>query len=199
MIVAGKPYVFSNNDELSNALLGPARTQIFTDYFSSGGGWRWWGVSSFVIRRDVFLAVGGFTEARVNGEDADLALRLGVAPGFVQIGAPVTFGYREHMVSATKDVRRTLAGAWFKVRAERAGHYPGGTLRALERRGILTRHTRPVTLSCLRRGLRREAWKLYGASLRWNASLVRVRYLTAFPLLANVRGENDDSGRLPPT
>jgi GT2 family glycosyltransferase len=182
--VAGRPYQFSDQHELGKAISCAARTEWFVDYLASGDQWRWWGVSSFVVRRDAFVAVAGFTSEWVNGEDADLALRLGVASGFVQITAPVTFAYREHAASAMKDAKRTLAGAWSKVYAEQLGRYPGGSMRARERRRILTRHTRPVTLSCLQQGLRREAWKLYGATFAWNASLGRVKYLTAFPLLA---------------
>jgi hypothetical protein len=59
-------------------------------------------------------------------------------------------------------------------------------MRARERRRILVRHTRPVTLTCLQQGLRREAWKLFGATFAWNASLGRVKYLAAFPLLAAI-------------
>lgn len=83
-----------------------------------------------------------------------------------------------------KDARRTLGGAWTKIRAEKAGRYPGGKLRAWERRQILTRHPRPVTLSCLRQGLQREAWGLYISTFAWNAALGRLRYLTAFPFIA---------------
>src|SRR4029079_10201955 len=96
----------------------------------------------------------------------------------------VTFAYREHSASVMKDVKRTLAGAWTKIRAERAGGYPGGKMRAKERRRILTRHTRPVTVSCLRQGLQREAWSLYASTFGWNAALGRLKYLTAFPFLA---------------
>jgi GT2 family glycosyltransferase len=182
--IVGKPYAFSDEHELDRVIPAAAQTEQFADYLASGDEWRWWGVSSFVIRHDAFTAAGGFTNEWVNGEDADLALRLGVAAGFVQITAPVTFAYREHAASAMKDAKRTLAGAWSKVYAEQLGRYPGGSVRARERRRILTRHTRPVTLSCLQQGLRREAWKLYGATFAWNAALGRVKYLTVFPLLA---------------
>jgi hypothetical protein len=128
--------------------------------------------------------VGGFTDEHVNGEDADLALRLGDAPGFVQIIAPETFAYREHTESAMKDIRRTLAGAWSKVHAEQKGLYPGGHARAAERHQILTRHIRPVTLGCLREGFRRDAWALYASTFAWNASAGRMKYLVAFPLFA---------------
>jgi hypothetical protein len=151
---------------------------------ASGEEWRWWGASSFVVRRDVVAAVGGFTDAQVNAEDADLALRLGTAPGFVQITAPVTFAYREHAASAVWDLKRTYAGACSMIGAEQADRYPGGRARAFERRRILTRHTRPVVFGCLQEGLRREAWMLYRATFAWNAALGRGRYLAAFPVLA---------------
>src|SRR5207253_117515 len=75
--VAGKPYVFSGKHEVGKALRDRVRTERFADYLASGDDWRWWSVSSFVVRRDAFALVGGFTEEWVNGEDADLALRLG--------------------------------------------------------------------------------------------------------------------------
>jgi Glycosyl transferase family 2 len=182
--VAGKPYRFRNERELEAVVGGEVRSERFTDYLASGDQWRWWGVSSFVIRRDAFLAVGGFADDWVNGEDADLALRLGVAPGFVQIKDPATFGYREHPLSAMMDIERTLAGTWAQVRAERAGRYPGGKIRSRERQRILTRHIRPVTLSCLRHGFWRQAWGLYLSTFMSNAALGRVKYLTAFPFVA---------------
>src|SRR5215471_7698309 len=80
--------------------------------------------------------------------------------------------------------RRTLAGAWSKVHAEQEGRYPGGRARAAERRRILTRHIRPVTLGCLREGFRRDAWALYASTFAWNASAGRLKYLAAFPFFA---------------
>jgi glycosyltransferase involved in cell wall biosynthesis len=182
--VVGRPYVFSHIQELDGAVFGLTTVEMFADYLASGDQWRWWGASSFVIRRDVFGSMGGFAEDLVNGEDADLALRLGVASGFVQIKSPVTFAYREHQASAKKDLKRTVAGAWLQVKKERRGCYPGGPLRAAERRAILTRHIRPVTFSCLQQGLWRDAWALYMATFIWNAWLRRLRYLAAFPVVA---------------
>jgi Glycosyl transferase family 2 len=182
--IAGKPVQFCDENELKKIGYDAVRTERFVDYLASGDEWRWWSASSFVVCRDAFGAVGGFVENPINGEDADLALRLGVAPGFVQVISPVTFGYREHAESAMKDLKRTVGGAQFMVCAERAGCYPGGEARAPERYRILTRNTRPVTISCLQEGQRREAWALYISTFAWNASLGRVKYLTAFPFLA---------------
>jgi glycosyltransferase involved in cell wall biosynthesis len=184
--VAGKPFLFSDKLSLEKVKFGPTQTERFVDFLASGDEMRWWGASSFVIRRDAFMAVGGFTEEWVNDEDTDFTLKIGVAPCFVQIAVPVTFAYREHAASVSKDLTRKLAGTWARIRNEREGRYPGGRARARERRRIVTRHVRPVTLGCLQEGLWRVAWKLYIATFVWHASLGRVKYLTAFPLLASM-------------
>lgn len=184
--LAGKPHVFS--DETALGLVRPEspNTLKFQDYLASGDQWRWWGVSSFVIRRDVFMSVGGFMEDRLNGEDADLALRLGVAPGFVQITAPATFAYREHGANVKNDLGRTLAGIQYTLRSEKCDRYPGGEARARERRKILTRHVRPVALEFLRRGHQSQAWDFYYSTFAWNLALGRLKYLFGFPFVALV-------------
>jgi hypothetical protein len=138
----------------------------------------------------MFIRVGGFIEDRVNGEDADLALRLGVATGFVQITAPATFAYRVHAANVKDNLGRTLAGIRYTLNAEKGDQYPGGRARAKQRREILTRHMRPVALECLREGNQREAWSLYTSTFAWNVSLGRFRYLVGFPVIALI-----ESGR----
>jgi len=182
--IAGKPFRFRDEEELNDIKREGLSSRKFPDYLASGDEWRWWGASSFVVQRDAFESVGGFANQWVNGEDADLALRLGVARGFVQINAPFTFGYREHAASEMKNLDLTVAGATYKLCAEQAGKYPGGQARARERWRILTRHIRPVALECLRRGTRSEAWKLYRTTLRWHFQLRRWKFLVGFPLRA---------------
>jgi glycosyltransferase involved in cell wall biosynthesis len=117
--IVGKPQVFFDQIELDKVLFSTPKDDWFADYLASGDQWRWWGASSFIVRRDAFEAVGGFTEEWVNDEDTDLTLRMGVAPGFVQITEPVTFAFREHAASVSKDYARLLTGTWSRVRAER--------------------------------------------------------------------------------
>ena len=185
--IAGRPLRFREAGELAAASAQPLQTRAFADYLASGDEWRWWGVSSFVVRMDQVRAVGGFARGRVNAEDADLALKLGISPGFVQILAPCTFGYREHAAGVTHDLDKTLAGTWMQVEAERAGRYPGGPARARERWRIATRHIRPVSMGCLARWRFREAWALYRATFWWNLRLLRLRYLLAFPPMLVLR------------
>ena len=182
--IAGKPFCFENENQLESVTSEFMVCDVFKDYLASGDKWRWYGVSSFVVRRNVFTGVGGFTNQSVNGEDADLALRLGTADGFVHITKPFSFGYREHGVSAMKDFSRTVAGCHMNVRKERADAYPGGSARATARRRILTRHVRPVTLECLRMGLHADAWQLYRETFSWHVRLGRWKYLLGFPMKA---------------
>jgi len=182
--LAGKPRRFQHQDELKEVMMEKLQIVAFSDYLASGDAWRWWGASSFVVRRDAFEAVGGFVNDWINGEDADLALRLGCSPGFIQVSAPATFGYREHAVSAMKNLDRTLAGARHQIDAEQKNLYPGGMRRTGQRRRILVRHLRPVSLACLGQGRRREAWELYWATFRWHVRLGNWKYLAAFPAKA---------------
>jgi GT2 family glycosyltransferase len=182
--LAGKPFRFRDNRELSESQERPAAYLKFNDYLASGDEWRWWGVSSFVARRESLIACGGFAEEPINGEDADLALKLGTARGFVQITDPVTFGYREHATNVTLNTDKTVAGLWHNIRTEASGGYPGGVERATERRRILTRHVRPMILGCLKSGQAAEAWRLYRATFRWHTALGRWKFLIAFPWLA---------------
>lgn len=182
--LVGTPTYFTELDECREVPEGPTGLKVFADYYASQEAWRWWGASALVIRRDVFSAVGGFTDEWVNGEDADLALRLGVSPGFIQVCTPSTFGYRRHADTAMSNVDRTIAGAWRMLNVEREGGYPGGAARATARRQILSRHLRSVMLEMQRRGWAHEAWRMYRATFGWHVRLRRWRFLLAFPLLA---------------
>jgi GT2 family glycosyltransferase len=182
--LAGKPHQFRAQAELSEVRYDGVRWREFVDYLASGDQWRWWGVSSFVLRRSTFAEAGGFSTSPINGEDADLALRIGTARGFVQVTAPATFAYREHAGNMAFDLSRNIQATQQKIRAERCGQYPGGTWRRRQRWRILTRHVRPVALECARLGLRHEAWALYWSTFRWHVALGRWRFLTALPALA---------------
>jgi hypothetical protein len=182
--IAGKPAQFRTREQLSAVTASAVSTAVFADYYASSEQWRWYGASSFVVRADAFRAVNGFTNEWINGEDADLAMRLGTAAGFVQVVSPVTFGYRDHEGSAISSVARTLQGAQHAVSMERAGAYPGGAARARERQTILTRLLRPAMLDGLRHGRRREAWQLYRSTFFWHIQLGRWRFLAGFPVQA---------------
>jgi glycosyltransferase involved in cell wall biosynthesis len=191
--ISGNHFRFTNEAAIEKVDESPLEFNLFRDYLTSGDEWRWWGVSSFIIKTELVKSCGGFTENNVNCEDADIALKLGEAPVFVQITSPYTFAYREHLSNVTKNFTKTLNGAWLNVNSERSSSYPGGPGRSHERWRILTRHLRPVTVECLKIDRKREAWKLYCATFRWHLALGRWKYLIAFPILtlaAFMRGNN---------
>jgi GT2 family glycosyltransferase len=129
----------SSHGRTQPAARGADQRGDISDYYASGEEWRWYSASSFVVHAETFRQIGGFAPAWINGEDADLAMRLGTAGGFVQVVAPATFGYRDHSGSLVSQTRRTLEGVQYALRMEQQHQYPGGAARARERRVILTR------------------------------------------------------------
>jgi len=182
--VAGKPFSFTVESELSGASSTELKTNFFQDYYASGDEWRWFGASSFVIRRDAFEAAGGFCGLPgISGEDCDLTLRLGIAKGFVQISEPATFGYRYHPGNLTKDLIRCNNNLRLFISQEREGKYPGSEDRRAERQRILTRHTRSGSITLLNGGSLPEAGWVYRQSFAWNLRQARFKYLLAFPAM----------------
>jgi len=182
--VAGSPAIFHDEAELKKLEKSPLRAEYFTDYLTSGDQWRWFGASSFVLRTDAVRAAGCFSDEWINADDADLALRLGEAKGFVDIQAPATFGYREHGGSLKSDTNISFRSLSYMIAQEQAGAYPGGPRRRRERREILTRHIRPFTLACLDRGAFSSGWGLYRRTFGWHLALRRLTYLAGYPAMA---------------
>ena len=192
--IAGKPTVFRTSADLLSVAEESVVVSSFADYYASGQQWRWFSASSFVVRTDAFRGIGGFTPERINGEDADLAMRLGTAGPFVQVTAPATFGYRDHAGSLVSETTRTLDGVNYALRMEHHNKYPGGPVRARERRTILSRQFRPVMLACINEGRQVEAWRLYLATWSWHLALGRLRFLIGFPIKALLAGASRRAG-----
>ena len=184
--VCGSVRRFSDPAQLEDVRPGPVDIASFRDYLASGDRLRWYGMSSFVLRRDAVVAAGGFTTEPINGEDFDLALRIGDARGFVELRSPVTVGYREHAGGFRHVADKTLATLEFLWAQERQGRYPGGTVRSKERWRILTIPMRSNSIACLRAGQRAIAWNLYRRSFAWHLALGRWKYLLGFPALSLV-------------
>ena len=127
---------------------------------------------------------GGFTDRRINCEDHDFILRIGCEPGFVCILQPVTIGYRRHDENITHQWEKTLGGVRYLLEQERGGNYPGGAARRSERRRIIARHLRPVSLRCCQEAHSRDGWKLYRETFGWHLGLGQFKYLFGFPFRA---------------
>ena len=184
--LAGAPFVFENETLVRAVAQTPLRAERFADYLASGDAWRWFGASSFVLRADAVRTVGGFSTEWINSDDADLALRLGQAAGFVDIQAPVTFAYRDHAGSLKSKTDVSFRSLGYMIAQEESGAYPGGLARRRERLEILTRHMRPFTLECLRNGAVAQGWNVYRKTFAWHLALRRASYLCAYPALAAI-------------
>jgi GT2 family glycosyltransferase len=182
-MIAGRFSSVRSDAEVRSMVEEPVEYRFFSDYFESSTRPISTGAGTMVIARDAFMRVGGFTSQIVNGEDHDLVLRLGTAPGFVEVTQPVTIAWRRHAHSETGDLEKSINGAAFLIDQERSGAYPGHAARALERRRIITRHVRPITMLCLRRGRHATAGELYRSTFSWNAGAGRWAYLAAFPVM----------------
>jgi glycosyltransferase involved in cell wall biosynthesis len=196
-IVFGKMQRFDSEDAFTQTSELPAEDRAWTDYLAAGPSLYWYGISAFVIKRELLPPGQGFPEARMNGEDLDLILRLGTAPGFVEVKNPVTYGYREHGGNVRHDLAKNARGILHLVQQEENGNYPGGPSRALERWAIISPLLRSCSIACLKAGVFRDAWQMYGRTFRWHVALRRWKYLLAFPLFAlqtSVKGRPRQNG-----
>ena len=184
--LAGAPAVFTDESEVRAIQRAPLKAERFPDYLASGNAWRWFSASSFVLRAEAVRAVGGFSTEWINSDDADLALRLGQASGFVDIQAPATFAYRDHAGSLKSKADVSFRSLSYMIAQEETGAYPGGRERRRERLEILTRHIRPFTLECLRGGAIAQGWNVYRKTFAWHLALGRVSYLGAYPVLTAI-------------
>ena len=184
--LAGAPAVFTDENDVRKIQRAPLQAERFPDYLASGDAWRWFSASSFVLRAEAVRAVGGFSTEWINSDDADLALRLGQAAGFVDIQAPATFAYRDHAGSLKSQADVSFRSLSYMIAQEETGAYPGGSARRRERLEILTRHIRPFTLECLRGGAIAQGWNVYRKTFAWHLALGRASYLRAYPVLTAI-------------
>ncbi len=180
--IAGCPFLFERKEQVDPVGNEKLQTTRFADYLQSGEERRWWGVSSFVVKKSLFDRVGGFASEFVNGEDADFVMKCGTEPGFVQVVCPFTFGYRKHEANITKAFEKNLAGARLQIRNERMGIYPGGKPRERERWHILSRQIRPVAVAAVENGNPAAAWEIYKATFRWHLKLRKWKFLVGLPM-----------------
>ncbi len=182
-VVSGLRDQFKEASAFLHMQRAPLRPRAFADYLASWSNVYAVAAGMIIIRRDVFLKIGGFTNQPVNMEDHDLMIRIGVAKGFVMVESPVTLAYRLHAESVSFDLHKSYLGNLFIIQQEKKSMYPGGTGRAYERQHIICSHTRTMSRSCMRAGRYQEAWQLYRETFVWQVRCRRWRYLTAMPLL----------------
>ncbi len=179
-IFFSKSISFSNEHELEFVQIPQLQYRFYQNLYASSKDVSSFLTSSVVIRRDTLQQLGGFTDQWINSEDNDLWLRLGTAEGFVYIDSPYVLAYRQHSHSAISIATKTYDGTRYLIQQEKQNQYPGGKIREKERLEILTRHIRPVSLSCLHENEVHKGWQLYKETFLWHLVLGRFRYLIGF-------------------
>ncbi len=183
-LISGALHAFSNVGELKRAVPGKLSVESFTDYLSSSQRGFFIGSGAAFINAADFHSVGGFDITLRTAEDHDLSLRLATRQGFVQITSPRNVAYRRHAGNLTTNGEAAHAGLQQLLEHENTGAYPGGAARALERRAIITLHTRPATLALLVANRQLQAWRLFASTFFWNVAQHRWKFILGFPLLA---------------
>lgn len=135
------------------------------------------GAGMMVIQRDAFLAKGGFVEDRMNAEDHDLALRLGLEAGFVKILDPIQIGHRVHDSNEMLSSEKSIQGLMRLIEREKAGVYPGGSAHKTARRKIISHHCRPQIIALCQSGHVKAARRLFAETVYWHIGLGRIRIL----------------------
>ena len=180
-IIAARHRDIHSSDDLALIAQQSSQFQSYPCFFQSPRGWAI--PSTLVLSAGTLQAVGGMTGDIRICEDADFWLRLGCVPGFVQIEAPTTVGYRIHPGGISQNWQGRANGVHYLIDAELRGRYPGGLTEKAARRDYICKHARPTSLGCSRAGLSRTALTLFARTATWNLALGRYRYLMAFPFL----------------
>jgi len=93
--------------------------------------------SSYVVAKDSFHAVQGWTPEIFQLDLQDLSLKLGCSGHFVMICEPATVFYRYHGGNSIASVAPFLDKACVLIRKEKAGQYPGGSAKKVQRHAAL--------------------------------------------------------------
>lgn len=189
-MIAGKLHYFASADSLEQVQITDLQCRVFGDYLTAAASGVYVGSGQAVVRRQLLLDCGGFVGGNSNAEDHDLALRLGLSGKFVEIQAPAMVAYRQHSAAATTDCLRTFQGIQRLLLQESQHQYPGGLARQRQRRAIIAHHARPVSLTLLKHGEVRKAWKLYCDVLPWHVKESRWKYLLGFPVMSLMAAAN---------
>jgi len=182
-ILCAFPHPFSSESELASLTRAPLDVEVSADYLATNPLTVVPGAGTLVVRAHIFSQSRGFPTQRINAEDADLYLRLGIVPGFINVRAPVLVCYRTHDGAQNLSTPKSIAGRLFIAHGERTNRYPGGPARKLDRDKIISSHLRSGAVEALYVRAFSGALKLYLASFTANLRLHRFPFLFAFPLL----------------
>ena len=193
-IIAARHQDFFEHFNSAGIAQQPLACSYYDSFLDSPRGWTL--PSAMVLKAGTLEAAGGYTGDIRIVEDGDFWLRVGCAPGFVQIQAPTTVGYRVHPAGISQNWAGRAKGVFYLIDHEKKAAYPGGPRYRRARLDYICRHARPTSLQCARQGLLGLAGRLYTATAMWNLQLCRARYLAAFPAVLALSGLRSIAARI---
>ncbi len=134
--------------------------------------------STLVVDRSTFLSAGGWSPDIFYQDIQDLLNKLGVSGKMIIVLAPDTVWYRMHSTNAVRKIAPFIEGIYVLLAKARAGLYPGGRERWVERSAWFGGLIFYWTNTALRSGLYREGFILL-ASGWWMILLAVIRRGTA--------------------
>ncbi|GHG67546.1 glycosyltransferase family A protein [Comamonas sp. JC664] len=179
-VVLGSSVDFSQPESLARVKREPLQVLRFADYLASASDKTPRTACVLAVRTEALRRVGGFTHARISGEDYDLLYRMGTEPGFAWVRAPAVVGYRKHAGSTSTGMESAYRGAVYLLEQELHGRYPGGDARRRERLEMLLYGARHVSLWLLSERREGLALDLYRRALPPHFELPRWRYMLGF-------------------
>jgi glycosyltransferase involved in cell wall biosynthesis len=92
-----------------------------------------WLTGAFVVCRQAFDDVGGWSAGIFHLDIMDLAAKLGYSGDSILVRSPYTMLYRMHATNSVRSIPPFLRAAHLLISKERAGQYPGGPEKQFER------------------------------------------------------------------
>jgi glycosyltransferase involved in cell wall biosynthesis len=135
--------------------------------------------STLVVDRSTFWTAGGWSPGIFYQDIQDLLNKLGVSEKMILVLAPDTVWYRMHSTNAISKVSPFIEGIYVLLAKARAGLYPGGRERWVERSAWFGGLIFYWTKTAMRAGLYRDGFILL-ASGWWMILLAVIRRGTAW-------------------
>jgi glycosyltransferase involved in cell wall biosynthesis len=135
--------------------------------------------STLVVERSTFWSAGGWSPGIFYQDIQDLVTKLGVSGKMILVLAPDTVWYRMHLTNAVNKVSPFVEGIQVLLAKARAGLYPGGRERWVERSAWFGGLIFYWTKTAMRAGLYRDGFILL-ASGWWMILFAVIRRGTAW-------------------
>ncbi len=119
--------------------------------------------SRIVLRKSLLDEIGGLrntTPATFHLDDINLMLKIGTFGPCVIVEKPFTVAYRVHEANSIRSVESIVNGIFVVIDAERAGQYPGGAQRKIDRYAVIGGIAQLWMKKAWRTGHRKLALKL---------------------------------------